>query len=482
LTGTISRAISDIDPRADWKGELYHTERVRCSYRLYFGPLSQRHFAGLFALMQSKESADLVIFPRWLLPMAQARAVLSNHAVAVHGGRILAVGPAHEITARFEAREQIARPDHVLLPGFVNAHTRASMSLLRGLPVRGPVMRWMRETVAPAELRSLSPDFVRAGTQLAIAEMLRAGITCFADSYRFPEEAARAVSEARVRAAIGLPVAEGSGAWTQLWDEYRSSPWVSLYFALPPSFAASDALLTRLRSVADELDARIAMPLHETEVEVRDTLGQHGRRPIERLAEIGLLRPGFTALHMNRVEAHDIDLARQTGISAVACQQSNLRLGSGTCPVAKLAERGVTVGLGTDSPVSAGAFDLMAEARLAALLGNGAEGSPSLSAMDVLAHATLGGAAALGLSSLCGSVEVGKAADLTCIDLAALGSPPAADVADTLVFSATRHQVSDVWVAGRAAVNEGRLLAFDEQEMLALGRSWAERIQLGVAA
>ena len=441
----------------------------------------------------SKESADLLIFPRWLLPMAQARAVLSNHAVAVSAGRIVAVGPAQEIAARFASREHVTRADHVLLPGFVNAHTRASLSLLRGLPVHGPIMRWLRETVAPAELRSVSPDFVREGTQLAIAEMLRAGITCFADSYLFPDEAARVASEARVRAVIGLPVAETGSVWAEnvtahfaraerVWDEYRSSPWVSLHFALPPSYAASDSLLTRLRSVADELDARIAMPLHETEVEVRDTLSQHGRRPIERLAELGLLRPGFTALHMNRLEARDIELAQQTGISVVACPQSNLRLGSGTCPVAKLAERGVSVGLGTDSPVSAGALDLLAESRLAALLANGSDGSRALSSMDVLAHATLGGAAALGLASLCGSVEIGKSADLTCIDIAALGCPPVADVADTLVFSATRQQVSDVWVAGHAAVQDGRLLAFDEQEMVALGRSWAERIQLGVAA
>jgi 5-methylthioadenosine/S-adenosylhomocysteine deaminase len=443
--------------------------------------------------MQSQESADLLISPRWLLPMAPAGAVLADHAVAVSDGRIVAVGPAAQLTARFAAREHVARPDHVLLPGFVNAHTRASLSLLRGLPVHGPVMRWMRETVAPAELRSVSPDFVREGTQLAIAEMLRAGITTFADSSPYPDEAARAASAARVRTIISLPVAENGSIWAEnatahfaraerVWDEYRSSPWVSLCFALPPSYAASDALFTRLRSVADELDARIVMPVHETEVEVRDTLGQHGRRPLERLAELGLLRPGFIALHMNRLEASDLDLAQQTGISVVACAQSNLRLGSGSCPITQLAARGVSVGLGTDSPVSAGAFDLLAEARLASLLANGADTGPGLTAAAALAHATLGGALALGLGGVCGSVEVGKAADLTCINLASLGCPPAGDVADTLVFCAGRQQVSDVWVSGHAAVSEGRLLAFDEQEMLALARSWAERIQLGVAA
>jgi 5-methylthioadenosine/S-adenosylhomocysteine deaminase len=443
--------------------------------------------------MHSKESADLLIAPRWLLPMAPVRAALANHAVAVSGGRIVAVGPAAQLAVRFEVREHIARPDHVLLPGFVNAHTRASMSLLRGLPVQGPVMRWMREAVGPAELRSVSPDFVREGTQLAIAEMLRAGITAFADSYLFPDEAARAASEARVRAVVGLPVTESGSVWAEnvtahfaraerMWDEYRSSPWVSLCFAPPPSYAASDALLTRLRSVADELDARIAMPVHETEVEVRDTLSQHGRRPIQRLEALGLLRPGFTALHMNRLDVGDLDIARQTGISVVACPQSNLRLGSGTCAIAQLVERGVCVALGTDSPVSAGAFDLLAEARIAALLANGSDGSAALTAIDVLAQATLGGAVALGLGGICGSVEVGKAADLTCIDIAELGCPPAADVAETLVFCATRQQVSDVWVGGRAAVSESRLLAFDELEMMALARQWAQRIHLGVAA
>jgi 5-methylthioadenosine/S-adenosylhomocysteine deaminase len=445
--------------------------------------------------MHSKQPADLLIAPRWLLPIAPVNAALSDHAVVVTGGRIVAVGPAAELARRFEPREQVARPDHVLMPGFVNAHTRASMSLLRGLPVYPPLMRWLRETVWPAELRCVSPDFVRQGTQLAIAEMLRAGITAFADSYLFPDEAARTAAAARVRAVIGLPVSETGSAWAEnatahfaraerVWDEYKSSPWVSLYFAPPPSYAIGDALLARLRSVADELDARIAMPVHETEIEVRDSLSQHGRRPLQRLAQLGLLRPGFTAVHMNRLDEADLDVTRQTGISVVACPQSNLRLGSGSCPIAQLGNRGVTVGLGTDSPVSAGAFDLLAEARLTALLasaGGGGEDS-SLSASDALALATLGGAVALGLGSTCGSVEVGKAADLICIDLASLACQPTVGVAETVLFSAARHDVSDVWVGGRAAVSAGRLLAFDEQELVQLARQWADRVQPGVAA
>lgn len=441
--------------------------------------------------MQSKESADLLIAPRWLLPL-DGPAACADHAVVVTGGRIVGIGPVADLEARFAPRERISRPDHVLLPGFVNAHTRASMTLLRGLPVYPPLMRWMRETVAPAELRTMSPDFVRDGTTLAIAEMLRAGITTFSGSDLFPGETARAAAEARVRAVVGLPVSETASPYAEdsmahfvraerLWDEYKSSPWVSLYFALPASYEIGDPLLTHVRSVADELDARVAMPVNESDVEVRDTLNQHGCRPLQRLANLGLLRPGFTAIHLNRLDAADLELTRRTGISVVACPQSDLRLGSGTCPVWPLSELGVTVGFGSGSPVSAGAFDLLAEARLAAQL-LVSESGDSLSAAFWLGLATWGGAAALGLADTCGTIEVGKAADLTCIHLGSLASGPAATIADAVLFSVTRGQVSDVWVGGRAAVASGHLLAFDEQELQRIAEHWSGRTMAGVAA
>jgi 5-methylthioadenosine/S-adenosylhomocysteine deaminase len=441
--------------------------------------------------MQSKATADLLIEARWLLPVAPSNTALSGHAVVVVDGRIAAVGPVEALAAGFAPRERVVRADHVVLPGFVNAHTCAAMSLFRGLPVAAPLSRWQRETILPAEQRCLSPDFARDGTQLAIAEMLRAGITAFGDLYQYPEETARVAAAARVRAVIGLPIAESPSAWAEnatahlakaerMWDEYRENPWVSLQFAPHPPHAVGDATLTRVRSVADELDARVAMHVHETELEVRDSLGHYGRRPLRRLGDLGLLRPGFTALHMNRVDADDQELAARTGIAVVACPQSNLRLGSGSCPVTALLKRNVNVGFGTGSPPSAGAFDLLAEARTAALLSSGIRGAgnenPALSSAEALTLATLGGATALGLGSRIGSLEVGKAADLVCIDLATLGCQTSQTVADTLLFAATRQHVSDVWVAGRAAVANGRLLAFDEQELKHLARRWADRV------
>jgi 5-methylthioadenosine/S-adenosylhomocysteine deaminase len=433
------------------------------------------------------ESADLLITPRWVLPIAPAAIALEGHAVAICAGRIVAVGPVAQLEARFDARERVSRGTHVLMPGFVNAHTRASMALMRGLRAYAPVLRWQSETVTPAE-SIVSPDFVREGTRLAIAEMLRAGITAFSDSYLFPEEAARAAAEARVRAVIGLPVVDNSDATdsladldraAHLWDDYRADPWVSLYFAAPPPYTIDDSMLARLRIVADELDARIAMPVHETALEVQDSVSQHGLPPLERLDRLGLLRPGFTALHMNHIEASDIALARTSGLSVVACPQADLRLGSGSCAASLLLEAGVPFGLGSDSPIASGAFDLLAEARLAALLSASHGG---ISAADALSAATLGGAMALGLGSLCGSIEPGKSADLVCIDLATLPCEFFASVADAVLFGATRNQVTDVWTGGRAAVSESRLLAFDEHELLRQARQWADRVQSGAPA
>ena len=445
--------------------------------------------------MPPKESVDLVIEARWVLPIAPVNTVLTDYAVAVSAGRIVAVAPTAEVSAIFEPRERVVRGSHALLPGFVNAHTRAATTLFRGLPVQGPRQQWMRETVLPVARACMSPDFVRDGTQLAIAEMLRAGITAFADMYLFPEEAARAASAARIRAAIGLPVTDGPTPWAdsatghlakaeQLWDEYQSNPWVSLYFAPHNAFGAEDKTLARVRRVADELDARVAMYLAPGEVHENHT---GGRSPLVRLADLGLLGPGFTAVHLAGIDAEESEIAAATGICVVACQQSHLRLGGALCPSTRLDALGVPVGIGTDSAVSVGAMDVLAEARLGALLSGSDGGSvgahnASDAASRALRMATLGGATALGMNAQVGSIEAGKFADLVCIDLATLACQPTARrPADAIVFGATRDQVTDVWTSGRAAVSDGHLLTFDEQELLALAQRWAGRIPTGGA-
>ena len=323
---------------------------------------------------------------------------------------------------------------------------------------------------------------MRDGTRLAMAEMLRAGITCFADLSPYPEEAARMAAAAQMRAAIGLPVSETASAWAddatgyfaraeRLWDEYRSDSRISLYFAPLGARALSDATLTRVRRVADELDARVALDVSGADLE---TAAEQVREVsatdlMGRLDALGLLRPGFTAI---AVAASQVETLSRQGASSVACPRADLS--AGRFPfIASLA--GARSGLGTGNPAHTGVPDVLAEARVAAL-------AAGLSAAQALRMATLGGATALGLQAVTGSIEAGKAADLACIDVGTLECRAAQSIEDALLHGATRSQVSDVWTGGRCALSEGRLLAFDEEEIATLPARWAQRLKLEAAA
>jgi len=453
--------------------------------------------------MATSDTAEFLIEPRWLLPVAPANAVLEGHALAVSGGRILALGPAPELRQRYPTCPRIVRERHALLPGLVNAHTRTCHTLLRGVPVRGPRRRWLLETLSPLERRALSADLVRDGTRLGIAEMLRAGITCYADESPLPEESARVAAAAQVRALIGLPVTDAASARAEdatahlaraeaLWDEYRNDARIGLYFAPQPVAGVSDPTLARVRRVADELDARIVIHLEELPdsagpgrpaavaapedaagVADGTTAARHASttRRIARLQVLGLLRPGFAALGALDCPDEGAHLLGRHGAALIACPQAELRL-RGTARLLPGARPGA---LGTDTPAACHAFDMLAEARNAALL-------YGLAALEALRLATLGGALALGLAAQIGSIEPGKSADLACLDLEASGCSPATDVAAAIVFGATRTQVSDVWIAGRAAVSDGRLRLFDEEELTALASRWAQRLALEAAA
>ncbi len=380
--------------------------------------------------------ADLLIIPQWLLPVDTQSRELRDHAVAVADGRILAVLLAPEARRSIIAAWVLELPGHVLIPGLVNAHTHAAMTLMRGLADDLPLMTWLHDYIWPTKTRWVDPSFVGNGSRLAVLEMLRGGVTCFNDMYFYPEVTAQVAADAGMRAVIGmimvdLPTgyADGADAYITkglaLHAHYRGHPLIRIGFAPHSPYAVSDGPLERVRTLADELEVPVHIHLHETRDEVVTSLRDHGARPLTRLEVLGLVGPGLVAAHMTQLEDAEIDHLAATGAHVVHCPESNLKLVSGFCPVAWLLAAGVNVALGTDGAASNNDLDLLAEMRTAALLAKGVAGSAAaLPAAAALRMATLNGARALGLERETGSIEPCKAADLVALDLRDANTQP----------------------------------------------------------
>ena len=435
----------------------------------------------------NETAADTLIQASWIAPVAPGD-VLRDHTIVVRHGRILELLPAAEARARHPGVESVELPGQLLIPGLVNAHTHAAMSLFRGLADDLPLMTWLHEHIWPAEGRWISEAFIADGTALAAAEMLRGGTTCFNDMYFFPDVTARVCSKAGLRAVVGLIVIDFATAWAEHIDDYfdkglkvhdawRGDPLIHTAFAPHAPYSVSDAPLQRLRLLADELDIPVHIHLHETRDEIRQGLASHGQRPIARLDGLGLIGPRLVAVHMTQLEDDEIALIAERGARVVHCPESNLKLASGFCPVARLAEAGVELALGTDGAASNNDLDMIDEMRSAALLAKGvAASATALPAPEVLRMATLNGARALGLEAHIGSLEAGKSADIVAVDLNAINTQPVYDPVSQLVYSAGREQVSNVWVAGRRVLHDGRLTTLDESELRARAQAWRARI------
>jgi 5-methylthioadenosine/S-adenosylhomocysteine deaminase len=414
-------------------------------------------------------SEPLLILPRWVVPIEPRGAVLEDRAVATRDGRIEALLPRTEALERFPGYARIELAEHALIPGLVNAHTHAAMTLMRGLADDLPLMRWLEDHIWPAEMKHVSPQFVKDGTLLACAEMLRGGVTCFNDMYFFPEAALEAALEAGMRASLGIIVVEFPSAYASdprdylakglaLRDRWRDHPLLSFCFAPHAPYTVSDATFREVAKMAGEIYVPVHIHLHETDDEIARSVAEHGVRPIERLRRLGLLGPGLIAVHAVHLSDDEINLLSKHGCSVVHCPSSNLKLASGLAPIAKLAAAGVNLALGTDGAASNNRLDLFEETRLAALLAKAvAQDAQAMPAHAALRAATLGGAQALGLESRIGSIEAGKAADLVAVRLAGPELSPCYDPASHLVYAAGRDQVSHVWVAGRPTVLEGTL-------------------------
>jgi 5-methylthioadenosine/S-adenosylhomocysteine deaminase len=427
------------------------------------------------------EIIDLRVDAGWVVPVEPVEA-LRDHSVLIHDGRIRAVQPTLEAALQ-AARSVVSRPDHVVLPGLVNAHTHAAMSLFRGIADDVPLQTWLEAHIWPREGRFAAPDFVYDGARLAAVEMLRGGITLCNDMYFFPEAAAQAFVEAGMRAMLGLPVldfptpyAADPDAYLQkglsVRDALKREPRLAFSLAPHAPYTVGDPAWERVVTYARQLDLPIQTHLAETASEVEASRERFGLAPLARLHALGATGPGFIAIHGVHLGPDDIELL------AVHGPASNMKLASGIAPVAARTQRGVNVALGTDGAASNNRLDLFAEMRLASLLAKVASGNPAvLGAREVLFAATLGGAQALGLEHEVGSLLPGKRADLIAVQLTSPESTPCYDPVSHLVHAVGREAVTDVWVDGRHVVDARALVTLDEDAVLARARAWQERLQ-----
>ena len=435
------------------------------------------------------QHCDTLIAPRWCIPVAPTGEVLEGHAIAVTDDRIVAVLPLDQARAEFQPSVLIERPDHALIPGLVNTHTHAAMTLFRGLADDLPLEAWLHEGIWPAERRWVSAEMVRDGTGLAIAEMLRGGITCFGDQYFFPEIVAEAATDLSMRAVVATPVVDFPSAWAGataeylqkgtdlVHDPYADHPLITTAFAPHSTFALSDESLSALRVLADQLDVRVQIHLHETAAEVDISLRDTGKRPYERLYDAGLVNRSLLAVHAVHLEDDELERFAEAGVSVTHCPNSNLKLASGIAPIGRYLDAGINVALGTDGAASNNTLDLFSEMRTAALLAKGITGDASvLPAGAALSMATIAGARALGLEKQIGSIEPGKLADLTCVDLGMLNCQPVYDVVSQLVYATRADQVADVWVGGKHLLDGGRFTNLDPVGLMARANEWQARI------
>jgi len=439
--------------------------------------------------MQHVDNIDLLIEPDWILPVEPAEVVLEHHAVAINDGRIVDVLPATEARQRFQARSKRRLEGHVLIPGLINLHTHAAMSLFRGLADDLALMDWLSKHIWPAEGRLISEEFIYDGTLLACAEMLKGGVTCFNDMYFFPEQAGRAALAAGMRSSLGIvliefPTPYASDAQDYLRkglasrDHLKNEELVSFCMAPHAPYTVSDASFEQLVTLAEQLDLPIHVHLHETHGEITDHVKQHGIRPIERMQRLGLLSPRLIAVHAVHLEDIEIALMAAQGCSVAHCPASNLKLASGFAHVGKLLDAGVNVGIGTDGAASNNRLDVLGELRLAALVSKAqSRDARTMSAHTALRMATLDGARALGLDQCIGSIARDKFADLAAIDLStSLELAPCYDPASHLIYVAGREHVSHVWVQGKEIVTSAKLNHIDERRLIAKARSWQRQI------
>jgi 5-methylthioadenosine/S-adenosylhomocysteine deaminase len=414
--------------------------------------------------------ADLLIHAKWILPVVPTGTVLEDHALAIRNKKIIAITASRDAESSISATTNIHLDSHALIPGLVNVHGHAAMSLLRGIADDISLKQWLEQVVWPMESKFVSAEFVRSGANLAIAEMISSGTTCFADMYFFPDQVASAALDANIRVQLASPVLDFPTIWAQDAEEY-------IYKATQLHDNVSDQPLMKISTLAEELDVPIHMHVHETATEVEEAVQADGRRPLQRLAELGLLGPRLICVHATQLIDTEIELLAAHGASVAHCPESNLKLASGLCQVAKLLDAGVNVALGTDGCASNNDLDMFSEMRCAALLAKiVAADASALPAAQALELATINAARALGLDTVIGSLETGKYADITAVNLDRLNTMPLYNPVSQLVYAAQASQVSHVWCGGKLIFENGELKTMDRGLLKESVITWQQKI------
>lgn len=423
------------------------------------------------------EPLDLLVENGLVLTMNPSMEVLEGGAVAVREGRIVEVGSTRQLKERYLPSRLLDATGCAVLPGLINAHTHAPMTIFRGLADDLPLMQWLEDYIFPAEAH-LCEQWVRYGALLACAEMLLSGTTTFCDMYLFEEEVAKAAKEAGIRALVGEvlydfpspnygPIEEGFRYTEGLISRWKGDPLVSIAVEPHAPFTCSPELLKKSRRLADRHQVPLVTHVSESRQELEMIQQLYGRTPVVHLRELGILEGPTIVDHAVWVEEKEIEILKAHGVGVVHNPESNMKLASGVAPVGRMLKAGLAVGLGTDGAASNNDLDLFREMDSAAKLQKVFAGDPAiLEASTVLGMATCLGAKALGMDSLVGSLEPGKRADMILLELGRAHLTPRYNLASHLVYAARGSDVRSVVVEGRILVEEGKLLSLDLKSIL----------------
>ena len=430
-----------------------------------------------------------ILSPRWIVPVVPRDTVLTDHSLVMKSSYIDAILPRKEALNLFPSAKETILEDQVMVPGFINTHGHAAMTLLRGLADDRDMMDWLTNWIWPIEGKLVDEKFVYDGTRLAVLEMIQSGTTCASDLYFFPEVAAKAITEMNFRAQVTLPVLKADNAWAKGEDEHirkglafrdtvKHNALVTTAFAPHSPYSVTNQGFEKIGIYAEQLDMPIHLHLHETLQECEESVRDHGVRPIARMKSLGILSARLQAVHMTQLRDNEIDLVAEHGVQIAHCPESNLKLASGFCRLTDLRRAGLTVALGTDGAASNNDLDMIQEARSANMTAKAFSGSAiNLSAIETLEMMTIEGARLLGLEPSIGSLEPGKLADITCIDLSHTAFQPIYNPVSQLIYIATGRDVSHVWINGRQLLKHGKPVDLDIQGIKAAATKWQTNIK-----